>query len=375
MKSKYLILSALALLLSACSNVAEQGNNAGLKDAFKDKFLIGTALNTRQFSGQDSIAEAVIKKHFSAIVPENCMKSMYLQPEEGKFFFDEADKFVQFGEQNGITITGHCLVWHSQAPRWLFKDAEGKDVTREVLIERMRNHITTVVSRYKGRIKGWDVVNEAIMEDGSYRNSKFYEIIGEDFIPLAFQFAHEADPDLELYYNDYNMAFEGKRNTVVALVKSLKEKGIRIDAVGMQSHVHMTTPELSDFENSIKAFIDAGVEVMFTELDLDALPERQANAGADISTNFQYSEDLNPYKDGMPKEVETQWENRYLDFFRLFLKYKDKVNRVTLWGVSDKETWLNNFPVFGRTNYPLFFDREYKEKPIIKKVIELAETY
>jgi len=358
---------------TSCGNGQTSENGAALKEAFAGKFLIGAALNTSQYSGADAVADAVIKKHFNAIVAENDMKSMFLQPREGQFFFDNADRFVAFGEQNGLTVTGHCLVWHSQAPDWLFTDETGADVSREELIERIRNHITTVVSRYKGRIKGWDVVNEAIMEDGSYRKSKFYEIIGEDFIPLAFQFAHEADPDCELYYNDYNMAFEGKRKTVVALVKSLKEKGLRIDAVGMQSHIHLDSPDIGEFEKSIQAYIGAGVKVMFTELDLDALPGRNPNQGADIADTQEYEKSLNPYPDGLPSAVEAEWEERYLAFFRLFLKYQKDVTRVTLWGISDRESWLNGFPIAGRTNYPLFFDRNYRAKPIVAKVAALAK--
>ncbi|MDR1783686.1 MAG: endo-1,4-beta-xylanase [Dysgonamonadaceae bacterium] len=360
--------TAAFVACSGGSSIAE----IGLKDAFKDKFLIGTALNTNQFSGNDSVAEAVIKKHFSAIVAENCMKSMYLQPEEGKFFFDEADKFVQFGLDNEITVTGHCLVWHSQAPRWFFTDSEGKFVSREVMIERIKTHITTVVSRYKGKIKGWDVVNEAILDDGTWRQSPFYTIIGEDFIKLAFQFAHEADPDAELYYNDYSMSIPAKRDAVVKLVNSLKADGIRIDAVGMQGHQNMEYPPVEDFETSLLAFAGTGVNVMVTELDISALPNPKPNIGADIAQSFDYQKELNPYTEGIPAEAEAAWENRYLDFFRLFVKHQDKITRVTLWGISDKESWLNNFPIPRRTNYPLLFDRNYQAKPLVDKLIKLG---
>jgi endo-1,4-beta-xylanase len=200
----------LALTLVSCS-VTEPQPVASLKDAFKDRFYFGTAMNEGQITGKDSTAVQVIKEQFNAIVAENCMKSEEIQPVEGEFDFSLADPFVEFGMQNNMFVTGHCLIWHSQAPQWFFSDSEGTDVTREVLIERMKNHISTVVTRYKGRVKGWDVVNEAFMEDGSYRNSKFYQIVGPDFIKLAFQFAHEADPDAELYYNDYNEWFPRKK--------------------------------------------------------------------------------------------------------------------------------------------------------------------
>jgi endo-1,4-beta-xylanase len=300
------------------------------------------------------------------------MKSMYLQPEEGQFFFDDADRFVNFGEQNNLVTTGHCLIWHSQAPAWFFTDKEGKEVSREVLIQRMKDHITTVVSRYKGRIKGWDVVNEAIMDDGSWRPSKFYTIIGEDYIKLAFQFAHEADPDVELYYNDYSMAKEGRRQTVVNLVKSLKEQGIRIAAVGMQGHLTMDYPSVEDFEKSLLAYSAAGVKVMITELDLNALPNPRPDVGADVAASFEYQKEMNPYTGGLPEEVQAAWEKRYLDFFSLVLKHSDKISRVTLWGISDAGSSLNNWPIRGRTNYALLFDRNYQPKPIVKQIINLA---
>ena len=372
LKNLLLIIAACSFALSACSKTKEAVNSPGLKDVLGDKFLIGTAVNLDQINGRDTLALKVIRKHFNAIVAENCMKSMYLQPEEGQFFFDDADRFVAFGEQNNLVMTGHCLVWHSQAPKWFFTDKDGKDVSRDTLIQRMKDHITTVVSRYKGRIKGWDVVNEAIMDDGSWRESKFYTIIGEDFIKLAFQFAHEADPNAELYYNDYSMAKDGRRQAVVNLVKSLKEQGVRIDAVGMQGHLTMDYPAIEDFEKSLLAFSEAGVKVMITELDLTVLPAPRQDIGADIAASFEYQKEMNPYTAGLPEDVQAALEKRYLDFFALFLKHSDKISRVTLWGVSDENSWRNNWPVRGRTDYPLLFDRDYQAKPIVQKIISIA---
>ncbi|HEY6913108.1 MAG TPA: endo-1,4-beta-xylanase, partial [Paludibacter sp.] len=228
------VLLLTATLNSAHAKSPSKSNN--LKDAFKNKFLIGAALNRGQYAGLDTQATKVITTHFNAIVAENCMKSENLQPEEGKFVFDEADQFVEFGLKNHMWITGHTLIWHSQAPRWFFVDKDGKEVSREVLIERMKNHIYTVVKHFKGKVKGWDVVNEAILDNGDYRDSKFYKIIGKDFIKLAFQFAHEADPNAELYYNDYSMFIPEKRNGVVKMVKEIKNQGGRVDAIGMQGH-------------------------------------------------------------------------------------------------------------------------------------------
>lgn len=343
-----------------------------LKDAFANKFYIGTAMNAEQIMGTDSATVEVIKKNFNAIVAENCMKSGPIQPEEGKFDFELADKFVEFGEKNNMYITGHCLVWHSQAPRWFFTDSLGNDVTPEVLTERMKTHIFTVMGRYKGKIKGWDVVNEAVEDDGSYRNSKFYQILGEDFIKLAFQFAHEADPEAELYYNDYSMAIPTKRDGVVAMVKKLQEQGVKIDGIGMQGHVGIDGPSIEEFEKSIEAYAALGVKVMITELDMTVLKMPDPSVGAEVSASFEYKQELNPYVDGLPDSINTIYEQRYLDFFKLFLKHQDKISRVTLWGVNDSNSWKNDWPIFGRTDYCLLFDRQNQPKPVVAKIIEEA---
>jgi endo-1,4-beta-xylanase len=373
MKSRKIIpyMGAAALLLSVgCGSQTDE--KISLKEALKDKFYIGTALSVAQLTGADTLSERVARENFSAIVPENCMKSMFLQPAEGSFFFDEADKLVAWGEANGMWITGHCLVWHSQAPEWLCTDGNGKNVSPETLAARLKSHITAVVSRYRGRIKGWDVVNEAILEDGSWRKSKLYEILGEEFVPLAFRLAHEADPDAELYYNDYSMAFEGKRSAVVRLVKTLRERGLRIDAVGMQGHIGMDYPAIEEFEKSLLAFAEAGVKVMVTELDLTVLPSPNPNVGAAVEASFAYQQSLNPYADGLPDSVAAAWTGRMSDFFRLFLKHQDKISRVTLWGVCDGDSWRNGWPVPGRTDYALLFDRQGKAKPAVGEIIRMA---
>ncbi|MDR2562949.1 MAG: endo-1,4-beta-xylanase [Prevotellaceae bacterium] len=372
-KKLLLIIAVCGFALSACSDSKKTLKEEGLKDVLKDKFLIGTALNTAHIFGADTLGVEIVKKQFDAIVPENCMKSRYLQPEEGKFFFDEADKFVAFGEANNLWITGHCLVWHEQTPEWFFIDENGDEVSRETLIERMKNHITTVVSRYKGRIKGWDVVNEAILDDGSWRQSKFYRIIGEDFIPLAFRFAHEADPEAELYYNDYSTAIESKCRGIIDLVKAVQEKGLRIDAVGMQGHFTMDFPTVEAFERSLLAFSDLGVKVMITEMDLTVLPSPDNFSGAEVSANFDFDKALNPYAEGLPEDIALKFQNRYTDFFKLFLKHSDKISRVTLWGVSDGDSWRNNWPIFGRTDYALLFDRNRQAKPAVSEIINLTK--
>lgn len=364
----------LFLSLSGCGNTktGNSNNPATLKEALKDNFYIGTALNLHHVHGIDDAGQEIVKKHFSAIVAENCMKSMYMQPEEGLFFFDDADKFVEFGEQNNMHITGHTLIWHSQAPSWFFTDENGNDVSADLLKERIKKHIHTIVSRYKGRIKGWDVVNEAIEDNGEFRKSKFYRILGEDFIPLAFQYAHEADPDAELYYNDYNEWHAGKRDAIVRLVKTLKEKGVRIDGVGMQGHVGMDYPTLEEYQAAIDAYAGAGVKVMVTEFDMSALPSPRRDIGANISDTEAYRNEMNPYIEALPDSVMEKWENRMLDYFRMFHRNSDKISRVTLWGVIDEDSWKNDFPMRGRTDYPLLFDREYKAKPVVDKITDLV---
>lgn len=344
----------------------------GLKDAMKGKFLIGVAMNSEQITESDIVSNALITKHFNSIVAENCMKSEIIQPVEGEFDFSLADQFVKYGEKHRMAIIGHTLVWHSQAPNWFFVDEKGNPATREVLIERMKKHITTVVKRYKGRVKGWDVVNEAINDDGTMRESPFYKIIGEDFIQLAFQFAHEADPEAELYYNDYSMALEGRRTGVVEMVKKLQQQGVKISGIGMQGHLAMDFPTVGEFEKSIIAFSELGVKVMITELDLSVLPSPWSKTGANISDKATYEEKMNPYKLGVPAEVNAEWESIIFDFFKMFIKHQDKITRVTLWGLTDNESWKNDWPIKGRTDYPLLFDRNYQPKPIVENIIKMA---
>jgi endo-1,4-beta-xylanase len=307
-----LFLSILFLFSSVFLANADHGDEPlGLKDAFKAKFHFGTALNLSQIQGRNSAALNVIKQHFNSVVAENCMKSMFLQPREGEFYFDDADRFVALGETQQMNIIGHTLIWHSQAPKWFFVDQHGNDVSREVLIERMKTHITTVVSRYKGRIKGWDVVNEAILDDGTLRQSKFYKIIGKDYIRLAFEFAHAADPEAELYYNDYSMALERKRNGVIRMVRKLQQDGVKIDAIGMQGHITLDFPKIEEFEKSILAFSALGTQVMVTELDLTVLPTPKEDRGAEVSTNYAYREAMNPYVNGLPEAKQKQFDLRY----------------------------------------------------------------
>lgn len=366
-------ISLTVLILVICLSAFSTNKGKGLKDVFHGKFYIGTAMNTGQITGKDTASIRIIMQQFNSITAENCMKCGPLQPVEGKFNFKLSDQFVEFGMQNKMFIVGHCLVWHSQTPKWFFADEKGNDVSREVMISRMKNHIQTVVGRYKGKVKGWDVVNEAILDDGSWRQSKLFTIIGPDFVKLAFKFAHEADPDAELYYNDYSMALPGRREGVVKMVKELQKDGIQINGIGMQGHCSMDFPKIEEFEKSILAFASLGVKVMITEMDLSALPSPKDRQSADVDSRVEYKNELNPYSNGLPEEVEKAHALRYKEFFDLFLKHQDNISRVTFWGVQDGQSWKNNFPVPGRTDYPLLFDRKYQPKSFTTDLLTEAE--
>jgi endo-1,4-beta-xylanase len=343
-----------------------------LKDAFAGAFKVGAALNANQFSGADARGAALVKAQFNTISPENVLKWEVVHPRPGVYDFTQSDHFVAFGEANGMFIVGHTLVWHSQVPRWVFQDSTGKPLTRDALLARMRDHIHTVVGRYKGRIKGWDVVNEALNEDGTLRRSPWQTIIGDDYIEKAFEYAHEADPAAELYYNDYNLEFPAKRAGVVALVRKLKREGIPITAVGSQTHDKLAFPTPARLDSTITALAVTGVKVNVTELDVDVLPSATQNRTADVGLSVQGNASINPYPDSLPAAVQQQLAKRYADIFRVLLAHRGTVDRVTFWGVGDGDSWLNNWPVRGRTSYPLLFDRADQPKPAFDAVIRVA---
>lgn len=358
--------AAVVLAAAGCSSKAEEPK--GIKDAFEGKFYIGAALNEAEIRGIDTTGVDLVKTHFNSIVAENCMKNEEIHPAEDVWNFELADKFVEFGEANNMFIIGHCLVWHSQLAKWFAYDENGEYVTPEVLKQRMKDHITTIMTRYKGRIHGYDVVNEAIVEDGSYRKSPFYEILGEEFIPWAFECAHAADPDAELYLNDYGMNVPGRRDAYVKLINQLKERGLRIDAIGMQGHMGMDYPTVEEFETSLLAFAGTGVSVMITEWDMSALPT--VNMGANVADVEEYKASLNPYADGLPEDVAKVWNERMKSFMDLFLKHSDKITRVTAWGVSDEDSWKNGWPIPGRTDYCLLIDRDHEVKPFLNEYLK-----
>ena len=365
-----------AAMISACVSrppaAAPSAEAPTLKDAFAGSFLVGAALNLAQFTEQDKRGAAIVKAQFNTVTPENVLKWEHVHPRRGEFDFKQADEYVAFAERNGMFVVGHTLVWHQQTPRWVFEDANGNRVGRDTLLARLRDHIHTVVGRYRGRVKGWDVVNEAVDEDGSLRKTPWLAIIGEDYVAKAFEFAHEADPQAELYYNDYSVENAPKRAGVVALIGKLQAQGIRVTAVGLQGHNKMDWPSVAQQDSTISTIAALGVKVMITELDIDVLPRATQSQGADVSLNATPAASLNPYTAGLPDSVQQALAKRYAELFAVYLKHRDAITRVTFWGVADGDSWLNGWPVRGRTSYPLLFDRAGHPKPAFWAVIRAA---
>jgi len=356
---------AAGLLLNAPAQPA-------LKDAFKSEFRIGAALNESQFSGSNRCEVALIQTQFDTISPENALKWESIHPKAGRYDFKPADQYVEFGASNHMFIVGHTLVWHNQTPKWVFQDDSGNPVDRDTLLRRMHDHIATVVGRYRGRINGWDVVNEALNEDGTLRQSPWLKIIGEDYLLKAYKFAHEADPQAQLYYNDYSLENTPKRQGAVALIRKLQAQGVAIAGVGLQGHYQMDWPAKADLTEAIETFAALGLKVMITELDMDVLPPATRSQAAEVGMNFELESRLNPYTNGLPDSMQQALSRRYAELFGVFVSHRASIARVTFWGVTDAGSWLNNWPVKGRTSYPLLFDRQCQPKPAFAAVIRTA---
>jgi endo-1,4-beta-xylanase len=361
----------LGAVLVAAAFASAQSTPA-LKDAYRNDFYIGVAINAAQITGQDQRGDALIESQFDSISPDNALKWEEVHPQPDKYDFRLADQYVAFGEEHHMFIVGHNLVWHEQVPAWVFHDAQGNLLGRDALLARLRDHIYTVVGRYKGRIQSWDVVNEALNDDGTLRQSLWFKIIGEDYIEKAFQYAHEADPGAQLTYNDYNLENPAKRKGAVALVKKLQAEEIPIDAVGIQAHLRLDSPTPEQEDAAISALEALGVKVAITELDIDVLPSVGYGPTADVSLRVRQDPKLNPYVKGLPDSVQQQLADRYAAFFRVFLKHRGALSRVTFWGVTDAQSWLNNWPVAGRTSYPLLFDRNGQPKPAFQAILGVA---
>lgn len=360
------LLAISVVTLVACSTKKETAMS--LKDSYKNDFYIGTALDLNQIEEKDKKVDSLIQHEFSAITAENIMKSMFTHPEKGKYDFKLSDQFVSYGEKNKMFIHGHTLVWHSQLAPWMETIKDSSEMKAF-----LKDHITTIVSRYKGRINSWDVVNEALNEDGTLRKSIFLETLGENYLVNAFKLAAAADPKVDLYYNDYNMCDPKKREGAIRLVKHVRNNGGKIDGIGMQGHWNLITPSLEEIEKSIVSYAALGVKVAITELDITVLPNPWDLQGAEISQKFENSEKMNPYPKSLPDSIQNKLAKRYEDIFRLFLKHKDKISRVTFWGVYDGQSWLNDWPIKGRTNYPLLFDAHLKHKKAYDQVINLKK--
>lgn len=349
-------LCALALTMSANTGFAQSGET-GLKDAYKDYFSIGVAVNMRNISNPEQIA--IIKKDFNSITAENDMKPQPTEPAYGQFNWENADKIANFCRSNGIKLRGHCLMWHAQIGEWMYKDEKGDLVSKEKLFQNMKHHITAIVERYKDVVYAWDVVNEAISDGGwqggrrgmgehpsPYRNSPLYQIAGDEFIKKAFIYAREADPNVLLFYNDYNAADPGKRDRIYNMVKSMKEEGVPIDGIGMQGHYNVYGPSMEDVDAALTKYSTIVKHIHITELDI--------RANQEMGGQLNFSRD----GDNISQVVKTLQEDQYARLFKVLRKHKDVVDNVTFWNLSDRDSWL------GARNYPLPYDENYKAKRV-----------
>lgn len=362
---RYFILSFVVFCLVRCSqklavakpeNADATAEQKGLKDYYKDYFTVGVAVTPQSLKTEEA---ALVTQHFNSITAENAMKMGPIHPREAEYYWRDADSIVSFAKRNKIKVRGHTLVWHAQTPAWLFKDEKGDTVSKEVLLQRMKEHITTVVKRYKGSIYAWDVVNEAIDDnDARYlRNTAFLRICGEEFIAKAFQWAHEADPKAVLFYNDYNTENPGKRDRIFRLVKSLKEAGVPIHGVGLQGHWSVNNPSREELEKSITMFSSLGLQVQVTELDVSVYSGRQG--GQLLQGRRDTTATFTP-------EMEQQQLEKYKMIFDVFRQHKKHLTGITFWNISDRYTWLD---MRGRKNFPLLFDIKLQPKKAYWEVV------
>ena len=364
-----------------------------LKDAYRDYWYTGISVNqwqvkadltgtnvhnvTGQVSNDQTSDWPVIVDNFNFVVAENCMKCEVIHPEEGIYDFTLADQFVDKARAAGMRILGHCLIWHSQCAPWFHYDEQGNLVSPEVLKKRMREHIFTIVNHFRGRIDAWDVVNEAFEDDGTPRKSLFYQILGSDYIPLAFQYAHEADPTAELYYNDFSMNKATKVEGVANFFRPLIKQGLPITAIGMQGHMILEDNTdnrlIKQYEHSIETIASLGIPTFFSELDISVLPNPYGFSGANVSDQFAYRPEMDPYIKGLSKEKTLELEQFWVDFYRMLISRHEDIIRVNFWCLNDANSWRNDFPINGRTDYATLFDRQSKPKPFVKKLIELVK--
>lgn len=387
MNIRSLLVTALAI------SIIVPANGQTLKDAYRNYWYTGVSVNQWQvaadlsgknehdvtgfISGDQTKDWDIIVDNFNFVVAENCMKCEVIHPEEGVYDFTLADQFVDKAKAAGLRVLGHCLIWHSQCAKWFHYDKDGRLVTREVLKKRMREHIFTIVNHFKGRVDAWDVVNEGFEDDGTPRKSLFYEILGTDYIPLAFQYAHEADPSAELYYNDFSMNKATKVEGVCRFFRPLIAQGLPITAIGMQGHMiledNVGNSVIKQYEHAIETFAALGVKTFFSELDISVLPNPYGFSGANISDKFAYRPEMDPYTKGLSKAKEQELEQFWVDFYKMLLRHHQVIDRVNFWCLNDANSWRNDFPIKGRTDYATLFDRQNRPKPFIQKLIKLVK--
>jgi endo-1,4-beta-xylanase len=369
-RSSILLAAGSALLAATAAAAADP---PALKALVPPGLRIGVALNEAQSDGEDEAALQLALRQFDSLSPENLLKWGPVHPEPGRYVFEPADRYVALGRQQGMFVVGHVLVWHQQTPAWVFAGVDGQPLDRATALARMKSHIEAVVGRYRGKIGGWDVVNEALEEDGSLRPTPWLKAIGEDYVARAFELAHAADPDAELYYNDYNLWKPAKREGALRLVARLRAEGLRVDGIGEQGHWGIDDPPLAAIDETLAAIKAAGVRPLLTELDMDVLPRDPDMWGADLAKKDRIKAATNLYTQGLPEAMQEKLARRYADVFRLFLKHE--VGRVTFWGVTDAHSWLDDFPIRGRTNHPLLWDRDGREKPAFGAVVEVLRSH
>ena len=342
-----------------------------LREAAGHRLLIGTALSAANLD--DPALTQLVATQFDCLTATNAMKPMHLQAVHGTFTFEAADRLVAFAHAHDMQMIGHTLCWHQQSPAWLFKDERGRPLPREVALANLKEHIQAVVKHFAGKVKGWDVVNEALSESPGpdLRDTPARRAIGDDYVVKAFEYAHEADPNVELYYNDFNIEQSFKRERALRLIQQIRAAGLPVNGVGIQGHWLLDSPDMSEIEAGVRAFADAGLNVSITELDIDPCPRRHGTAGADLDAQEQSG--MDPYKQGLPDEVQHQLAKRYAELFAMLLKYP-QVKRVTFWGATDGDSWLNNWPVRGRTNHPLLWDRQCQPKPALAAVLQALQS-
>lgn len=339
-------------------------NRRGLKDLFASDFKIGALIEPEVYMRDGAHYAELIPREFNALVANNTFKWANIHPTVKHWDWSYSDQFVDYGEQLNMYLVGHVLVWSSQNPLSLFLGKNGELIEGRDLISKMETHIGRVVDRYKGRIHAWDVVNEVIDSNGWVEN-RWYRSAGSQYISRAFQIAREADPNSALLYNDYNLSNPKRREQVLMLIEFLRNTQAPINAIGMQGHFTLDFPNLSDFEASLVAFSEQGLRVHISELDVDVLP----GLGEDQFPD--YDPKLDPYREGLPESVITKLADRYKSIFEVLLKHSDKIDRVNFWGITDAYSWKNDFPIEGRVNYPLLFDRNGKNKAAYDAVVRL----